>query len=85
MWISRILLLVPSVFFVATGKFTRWKLAYEEYRNLAAWEIIENELKELVDNQDLVITTLPDLVIGSLVKSLKDNDLLKEDGAQNNE
>ncbi len=51
---------------------------YEKYKKLKAWKVIEKELHELVENQDLQITTMPDLVIGSLVKCLEEHDLLKE-------
>ena len=51
---------------------------YEKYKKLKAWKVIEKELHELVENQDLQITTMPDLVIGSLVKCLEKHNLLKE-------
>lgn len=54
------------------------KIPYAEYRNLALWKVVEKELRELEENQDLNITTQVDIVIGSLVKAIKDTGLLKE-------
>jgi hypothetical protein len=55
------------------------KTAYEKYKNLPLWKVIEKELIELEENQDLNITTQPEIVIGSIVKAIKDSRLLKED------
>jgi len=38
------------------------------------WDIIEDELADLVENQDIELTAHPDLVVGSLVaRILKEN------------
>lgn len=55
------------------------KMPYAEYRNLPLWKVIEKELIELEENQDLNITTQQDIVIGSLVKAIKDSGLLKKE------
>ncbi len=54
------------------------KKPYAEYRNLSIWNVVKKELKELEKNQDVEITTQLDIVIGSLVKAIKDSGLLKE-------
>lgn len=55
------------------------KTPYLKYKESLIWEIIEKELKELEENQDLEITTLPDIVVGSLVKAIKESGVLKDD------
>ena len=72
----------PKIQYDSAGKiFLREKLKdryfmfesyYEEYGGSPFWDIIEDELVELVDNQDIEITTHPDFVIGSLVKRIVD-------------
>ena len=37
------------------------------YKSLPLWNIIEKEIKELIDNQDIKVTTVQDLVVASLV------------------
>jgi hypothetical protein len=55
-------------------------LNIEIYENtVPLWKIIEKELVELEENQDLNITTQPEIVIGSIVKAIKDSGFLKED------
>ncbi len=55
------------------------RIPYKEYKNLPLWKVIEKELIELEENQDLNITTQSEIVIGSIVKAIKDSGLLKED------
>jgi uncharacterized hydantoinase/oxoprolinase family protein len=45
---------------------------FKLYGNSRFWNIIENELVELIENQDLKITTHPDFAIGSLVKRIEE-------------
>lgn len=40
------------------------------YKSLPLWNIIENELEELIDNQDIEVTTVQDLVVVSFVKAV---------------
>lgn len=40
------------------------------YKSLSLWNVIEKELEELIDNQDIEITTVQDLVVVSLVKAV---------------
>jgi hypothetical protein len=47
------------------------KSVYSEYKSSKEWKIIEKALKELVDNNDLVITTHQDYVIGYIIKKLR--------------
>ena len=54
------------------------KIPYAKYRNLPIWKVIKKELIELEENQDLDITTQLEIVIGSIVKTIKDSGFLKE-------
>ena len=47
-------------------------MSYADYKNNSLWKIIEKELLELEENQDIIITTQREIVIGSLVKLIKD-------------
>lgn len=50
---------------------------FEDYGSSPFWDIIEDELADLVKNQDIEITTHPDFVIGSLVKRIVESDEIK--------
>ena len=52
---------------------------YKKYGSSPLWDIIENELVELVENQDIQITTHPDFVIGSLVATIIESKKIKTD------
>ena len=41
-----------------------------EFEGTPLWKTIEKEIKSLVENQDLQLTTAPEFVIGSLCKCL---------------
>lgn len=51
---------------------TRKRLTPEDrmafYKSLPLWNIIEKEIEELIDNQDIKVTTVQDLVVASLVR-----------------
>ena len=49
------------------------KTPYDTYKKNPLWNIIEEGLTDLVDNQDIIIQTVPDYVIGYFVKKLVDN------------
>jgi hypothetical protein len=46
---------------------------YDEFKYTPEWLIIEQAIKDLEVNKDLIITTHPDYVIGYLCKKLKYN------------
>ena len=50
---------------------------YVCYLGTREWVVIENSLKDLEGNQDIKITTVPEYVIGYLVKKLQDEGLIK--------
>lgn len=51
---------------------TRKRLTPEDrmafYKSLPLWNIIEKEIEELIDNQDIKVTTVQDFVVASLVR-----------------
>ena len=49
---------------------------YACYLGTREWVVIENSLKDLEDNQDIKITTVPEYVAGYIVKKLRDEGLL---------
>ena len=48
------------------------KTPYDKYRTNPTWTVIEKALNELVDNQDIIFQTIPDYVIGYIVKKLEE-------------
>jgi hypothetical protein len=50
---------------------------YSHYLGTKEWVVIENSLKDLEDNQDIKVTTVPEYVTGYLVKKLQDEGLIK--------
>jgi hypothetical protein len=55
------------------------KHPYSNFTSSEAWKIIQQSLEDLVVNNDIEIKTLPEYVIGYLVKNLSKNKLLLED------
>jgi pyrrolidone-carboxylate peptidase len=49
------------------------KTPYDKYKENPAWPVVEEALNELVDNQDIVFQTVPDYVIGYIVKKLEES------------
>ena len=49
------------------------KTPYDQYKENPAWPVVEEALNELVDNQDIVFQTVPDYVIGYIVKKLEES------------
>lgn len=43
---------------------------YQQFENTDLWKKIEKALKELIKNQDIVVTTKTELVIGYLCKKI---------------
>jgi len=53
---------------------------YENYKNNELWQVVEKALDDLVENQDIVLQTVDDYVIGYIVKTIIDsNDKLTKD------
>jgi len=42
------------------------KNKYQKYRNTKSWKVLEEAIDELIENQDLIITTKKEYVIGYL-------------------
>ena len=49
------------------------KTPYDKCKENRAWPVVEEALNELVDNQDIVFQTVPDYVIGYIVKKLEES------------
>lgn len=49
------------------------KTPYDKYRSLPLWELIAKGIDELIENNDLELTTHEDYVIGYLVKKIEGN------------
>lgn len=54
------------------------KRPYDTYKYLTAWSVLENTINELKENKDLTITTDPYYVIGYILKTFDDHNLLKD-------
>lgn len=39
-------------------------------KSLSLWDVIEQEIEELIDNQDIKLTTVQDLVVSSIVEKV---------------
>jgi hypothetical protein len=47
---------------------------YEQYENTELWKIVENAINQLIKNQDVVLTTQKEYVIGFLCKQISERD-----------
>ena len=56
------------------------KNPYDKYKENPAWPVIEKALNDLVENQDIIFQTVPDYVIGYIVKKLEE---AKQHGSTN--
>ncbi len=52
------------------------KHPYLEFENTKLWEVIENTINGLEENQDLELMTPREYVVGFICKQLKENGLL---------
>lgn len=43
---------------------------YDEYKKTETWGKVENAIDELIENQDIKLTTQKDYVVGYIVKQL---------------
>jgi hypothetical protein len=50
---------------------------YEKYRGSVLWNVLQKSLVELAENQDLIITTDLDYVVGYLAEKLSEVNLIK--------
>lgn len=51
---------------------------YENYKKSNVWNIIKKALKDLEENKDIEITTRDEYIIGYIVKSLIENNIISE-------
>lgn len=51
---------------------------YAQYKNHPAWKVLDRAIEDLVENQDLVETTVRKCIIGYLIKRLVAHGLLKD-------
>ncbi len=56
------------------------KTPYDKYKKKPIWTVIEKALNDLVENQDIIFQTVPDYVIGYIVKKLEE---AKQHGSTN--
>jgi hypothetical protein len=49
---------------------------YVEFRDYAAWDIVDRAINDLIENHDINETTVHELIVGYLVKSLAEAGLL---------
>ncbi len=54
------------------------KHPYSKFTSSEAWKIIQDSFEDLVVNNDIEIKTLPEYVVGYLIKNLSKNKLLLE-------
>jgi hypothetical protein len=47
---------------------------YDSYQKTKTWKLVKSALKQLVENQDIEITTDPYYVIGFLTKKIEDSE-----------
>ena len=50
--------------------------AYVEFRDYPAWDVVDRAINALTENQDIDETTVHELVVGHIVKSLAEAGLL---------
>lgn len=48
----------------------RQNTPYERYKQLPKWDIIERRLEQLIDNQDIELSTDIDYIVGYLLEDL---------------
>jgi hypothetical protein len=50
--------------------------AYVEFRDYPAWDVVDRAINALTENQDIDETTVHELIVGYIVKSLAEAGLL---------
>jgi hypothetical protein len=51
---------------------------YAQFKVLKAWKVIDQAIEDLVENQDMVETTVRKCIVGYILKRLSENKLLTE-------
>tara|TARA_R110002050_G_scaffold44262_1_gene105506 strand:+ start:5675 stop:5845 length:171 start_codon:yes stop_codon:yes gene_type:complete len=51
---------------------------YKELEKLKAWKIVNDSIKDLEDNQDIILQTQESYVVGYILKNLYEKEFLKE-------
>lgn len=51
---------------------------YAQFKELKAWKVVDRAIEDLVENQDMVETTVRKCIVGYILKRLAENDLLAE-------
>jgi hypothetical protein len=70
--------LLPSFLLFLSIKNKTMPKVYDNYTQLKAWSILENTINDLKINQDLTINTDPYYIIGYILKSFENHNLLKD-------
>ncbi|HXH71038.1 MAG TPA: hypothetical protein VNI60_11970 [Pyrinomonadaceae bacterium] len=50
---------------------------YKKFQNTKVWQVVEQSIFDLEENQDLKLLTIKEYIIGFICKKLDDNKLLK--------
>ncbi len=50
---------------------------YKKFQNTKVWQVIEQSIFDLEENQDLKLLAIKEYVIGLICKKLDDNELLR--------
>lgn len=51
---------------------------YAQFKELKAWKVVDRAIEDLVENQDMVETTVRKCIVGYILKRLSENELLAE-------
>jgi len=51
---------------------------YAQFKELKAWKVVDQAIEDLVENQDMVETTVRKCIVGYILKRLSENELLTE-------
>lgn len=51
---------------------------YAQFKELKAWSVVDHAIEDLVENQDMVETTVRKCIVGYILKRLSENGLLAE-------
>jgi hypothetical protein len=52
--------------------------AYLEFRDYPAWTVVDRAINDLIENQDIDETTVHELIVGYIVKSLVEAGVLTQ-------
>lgn len=51
---------------------------YAQFKKLKAWKVVDRAIEDLVENQDMIETTVRKCIVGYILKRLSENELLTE-------